>query len=124
MPEVQVQNAVAVDLASARFRAGVGRGQWKQVSYAFPVLVVAAIEPDGKTSEYYFRFELSGFPGTAPEVTIWDPATNALVAADKRPKGSERVNKAFQVWDSPFLPSSLAVGNLRSNRSPRTPIRR
>jgi len=100
MPDDQAQNAVAVDLASARFRAGVGRGQWEQVSFRFPVLVVAvaAIEPDGKPGEYCFRFELSGFPGTAPEVKIWDTETNAPLAADKRPKGSDRVNKAFQVW--------------------------
>ena len=100
MPDDQAQNAVVVDLASARFRAGVGRGQWKQISFKFPVLVVAvaAIEPDGKPSEYCFRFELSGFPGTAPEIKIWDTETNELLAADKRPKGSDRVNKAFQVW--------------------------
>jgi hypothetical protein len=100
MPDGQALTAVAVDLASVRFRAGVGRGQWKQVSFDFPVLVVAvaAIEPDGKPSEYCFRFELTGFPGTAPEARIWDTATNAPLAVDKRPKGSERVNKAFQDW--------------------------
>ena len=96
-----VQNAISVDLASARFAAGVVRGQWKRVSYEFPVLImaVAAIERDGESSEYFFRLELSGFPGAAPDVKIWDLATLAVLAADKRPKGSERVTKAFQVWD-------------------------
>jgi hypothetical protein len=100
MPDDQALNAVAVDLASVRFRAGVGRGQWKQVSFEFPVLVlaVAAIEPDGEPGEYCFRFELTGFPGTGPDVRIWDTTTNALLVVDKRPKGTERVNKAFQDW--------------------------
>lgn len=94
------REAVAADLASARFRVGVSRGHWRQVSYEFPILImtVAAIEPDGSSSEYCFRFELTGFPGAAPEVQIWDLATNALLEQTKRPKGSDRVVKGFQVW--------------------------
>lgn len=101
MSEDPVQSAAAADLTSTRFLAGVVRRQWRKVSYEFPVLVmsVAAIEPDGRQSEYFFRFELSGFPGTAPEVKIWDPESNALLAVQKRPKGSGRVAKAFQDWE-------------------------
>jgi hypothetical protein len=96
------KSAVDADLASARFRAGVMRGYWQQVSYEFPILIVAvaAVEPDGKLGEYFFRFELSGFPGTLPEAKIWDVEANALLAKDKRPKGSERIQKAFQSWGS------------------------
>lgn len=94
------EKAVTVDLASARFRIGERRGHWHKVSYDFPVLIVAiaAIEPDGKSSEYSFRFELTGFPGIAPECKIWDAATNALLPNDKRPKGSHRVTEAFKSW--------------------------
>ncbi|MGB8411831.1 MAG: hypothetical protein WCE23_03300 [Candidatus Binatus sp.] len=100
MPDDPVQKAITFDLSSARFLAGVARRQWRKVSYDFPVLVmaVAAIEPNGKSTEYFFRFELSGFPGTAPEIKIWDSKTSGLLAVDKRPKGSERVVKAFQDW--------------------------
>lgn len=92
--------AVGVDLDSPRFRAGIRRGQWRPVSNTFPVLIVAvaAIEPDGSQREYCFRFELTGYPGVAPEVRIWDLATNAMVAADQRPKGSTRVAEAFKAW--------------------------
>lgn len=95
-----VKEAVASDLASARFRAGVIRGYWRQVSYEFPVLIlaVAAVEPSGSSSEYCFRFELADYPGTAPEVKIWDCAQNTVLPKEKRPKGSGRVIKAFQVW--------------------------
>lgn len=96
------ETGVAVDLASPRFRAGTIRGQWRQVSYVFPVLVmaVAAIEPDGSRNEYWFRFELTGFPGTAPEVRIWDCDANVALAQDRRPKGSGRVVEAFKTWGS------------------------
>lgn len=94
------ERAIAVDLDSSRFRVGVQRRHWRQVSYAFPILVMAlfAIEPDGSSSEYFFHFELTGFPGAAPEVRIWDPSTNTLLAIDKRPKGSARVGEAFKAW--------------------------
>ena len=77
--------AVTADLTSARFRIGVKRGHWRKVSYVFPILViaVAAVEPNGNSTEYFFRFELTGFPGTAPDVRIWDYATDALLALGK-----------------------------------------
>jgi hypothetical protein len=95
--------AVDADLASARFRAGVARKHWRVVAYRFPVLIVgvAAIDPDGSRSEYFFNFELTGFPGTAPQAMIWDNETNALLPALRRPKGSPRLLAAFQSWGPP-----------------------
>jgi len=94
------ERAVAVDLDSPRFRAGVHRGHWRLLSHTFPILLVAvaAIEPDGNQREYSFRFELTGFPGVAPEVRKWDLSTNTLQAAERRPKGSTRVSEAFKAW--------------------------
>lgn len=102
MSDDLTERAVAADLASARFRAGERRGCWRKVSYEFPILIVAiaGIEPDGKDSEYFFRFELTGFPGVAPESKIWDVATNTLLPTNKRPKGSHRVIEAFKSWGS------------------------
>jgi hypothetical protein len=94
------EKAVAADLASTRFRAGARRGHWRKVSYEFPVLLmaVAATEPDGAASEYFFRFELTGFPGAAPEVMLWDVAATTLLAPNKHPKGTQRVTEAFKAW--------------------------
>lgn len=94
------EQAVVADLSSARFRAGATRGHWRQILSEFPVLIVAvaAVEPDGSYSEYFFRFELTGFRGIAPEVKIWDCTKNAPLATDKRPKGSNRVTEAFKAW--------------------------
>jgi hypothetical protein len=96
------EKAVAADLASTRFQVGEKRGHWRKVLYEFPILIVAiaGIEFDGKDSEYFFRFQLAGFPGIAPESKIWDVATNALLPTNKRPKGSLRVIEAFKSWGS------------------------
>jgi hypothetical protein len=98
--ENPAKTAADADLASARFRAGVVRKLWRKVSYDFPVLTIAvtAVEPDGSASEYFFRFELSDFPGVAPAVQIWDCEKNALLAENRRPKGSKRVVEAFKNW--------------------------
>jgi hypothetical protein len=94
------EQAVEADLTSAAFRAGVSRGCWRKVSYTFPILVIgiAAVEPDGTSSEYYFRFELTGFPATGPHVTIWDLETNQALNPTKRPKGTARVTETFKEW--------------------------
>ena len=94
------EKAVTSDLVSTCFQVGERRGHWRKLSWEFPILIVsvAASEPDGKNSEYSFRFELTGFPGIAPECKIWDVATNSLLPTDKRPKGSHRVTEAFKAW--------------------------
>ena len=97
------QSAVEADLASSRFIAGLARGHWRCVSFDFPLLVIAvtAIEPDGTSSEYAFRFELAGFPGVAPQVIIWDTVANTQLPVNRRPKGSHRVQEAFKDWTAP-----------------------
>ncbi len=97
------ESTVGADLASARFLAGTVRKQWRVVSYTFPVLIVAvaAVQPDGKASEYAFRLELTGFPGTAPEALLWDVVTNSRPVASLRPKGAHRIAEAFKDWTAP-----------------------
>lgn len=92
--------AVLKDLASPRFRVGAASNRWRLVSDNFPMLIfaVAAIEACGARGEYFFRFELSGFPTTAPEVNIWDPGANARLILAHRPKGSPRIVEAFKDW--------------------------
>lgn len=94
------EKAVDADLASVRFRVGESRGHWRKVSYAFPILIVAvsAVDQDGTDTEYFFRVELTGFPGMAPEVKIWDLAANTPLPENERPKGSNRVIQAFKCW--------------------------
>jgi hypothetical protein len=99
-PAEAARQAVDADVASARFLAGVARKRWRRLSYEFPLLIVAvaAVESDQSLSEYAFQFELTEFPGIAPAVRIWDCKANSLLATDRRPKGSTRVEQAFKDW--------------------------
>ncbi len=93
--------AIKADLSASRFQAGVVRGLWRIILLEFPILMIAiaATEPEGTANEYVFHFELSGYPGDAPEVFIWDINTNQMLPAAQRPKGPLRVTKAFGDWD-------------------------
>jgi len=105
-------DALAADLSAARFQAGVARGQWRIIASEFPLLfiAVAAIEPGGTAGEYSFRLELTGFPGTAPEVRIWDYSAAEPLAQARRPRGSPRVIEAFKTWghDTVYRPGGTA----------------
>lgn len=94
------QAAVARDLASTRFKLGVRRGYWRVVQYGFPLLkvAVASIGADGSPEEHFFRFELNGFPSTAPMVQIWSAENDQLLDSALRPTGTLRVNEAFKHW--------------------------
>jgi hypothetical protein len=50
--------------------------------------------------ECFFRFELTGFPGTSPEVKIWNTTSDTILAIGQRPKGSNRVTETFKSWNS------------------------
>jgi hypothetical protein len=92
--------ALAAELESQKFRFGVRRGFWRLVEVGFPFLVMTlqATNADGSDAAYSFQFELSGFPGTAPAVKIWDIRDRTLLATNKRPEGPQRVQEAFKSW--------------------------
>jgi hypothetical protein len=98
---VSPEEAVCADLSAPSFLAGLARGYWRVVSFEFPTLLVAiaaATTAGGALTEYGFRFELSNFPNAAPEGRIWDLTGNCLLDVGARPKGSARVEMAFQAW--------------------------
>ena len=111
---------VAADLEDPLFLAGCRAGRWRLLSSEFPILnfAISAIEPDGKTSEYGFRAELTNFPAHAPMVRIWDHASNVSLPPNQRPKGGARVEKTFQHWppeDTVYRPWDRRAGPHCSN---------
>jgi hypothetical protein len=98
--EDPAETAIENDLIVPRFLAGMARKQWRLVSLNYPILLIAiaAIEPHGTAGEYGFRFEVTGYPGLAPEVRIWDLQGDQILPVDRRPKGSHRVTEAFKDW--------------------------
>lgn len=96
------------DLESARFRAGVLRGQWKLGEFSFPLVYISVAARPGRQrrAEFCFRFELTDYPTQAPEVKIWDPETGGPLSLAERPAGPARVKEAFKDgWPGPGAPS-------------------
>ncbi|MFP5364297.1 MAG: hypothetical protein ACLGI5_16375 [Thermoleophilia bacterium] len=90
------------DFEAASFRGGVGRSDWRLVSFAWPVALVgvsAAPRTNGP-AEFFLRIDLTDYPTLAPTATPWDVETDQMLASEKRPKG-ERVAMAFRAdWEN------------------------
>jgi hypothetical protein len=91
------ERALRAHLRGGRFLSGVAAGHWRLISLAWPVAVVAvsAAERPNSPAEFVLRFELSGYPHTAPTGGIWDLGTGESLPADCRPKG-ERAAQLFR----------------------------
>ena len=89
-------------VASARFQEGVDRGRWQIVGdIAWPVVMIAltAGPRDSAPSEYVLRFDLAGYPESAPTATPWNPTTGDVLELALRPRG-ERVGHVFRAdWE-------------------------
>lgn len=89
--------------ASARFGAGLARGDWRIVHEpAWPIVVfaVAAAPRARAPEEYGLRSDLAGYPFAAPTSTPWDLEKNEILAPERRPKGC-RVGLVFRSdWNS------------------------
>ena len=89
-------------VSSARFQEGVGRGRWRVVGdIVWPVVLVAvsAGPRDNAPSEYVLRFNLTGYPETAPTATPWNPTTGCVLEQGLRPKG-KRMGHVFRTdWE-------------------------
>lgn len=105
---------VESDLHDGDFLNGCEAGRWRIISSAFPTLdfTISATEPDGTSSEYGFKAELSNYPSQPPMVQIWDHGANMPLAKDRRPKGGPRVQKTFQHWgpDTVYRPWDRMTG--------------
>ena len=90
-------------VASARFLDGVERGRWRMVSeitWPLALIAVTAAPRDSAPSEYVLRFDLAGYPETAPTATPWNLTTGDMLEPALRPKG-ERVGHVFRTdWEN------------------------
>jgi hypothetical protein len=91
------ERALRAHLRGGRFLAGVAAGQWRLLSTSWPfaVIAVSGAERDNSPKEFAVRFELTGYPRTAPTGGLWDVDANASLPPDRRPKG-ERVGMLFR----------------------------
>jgi hypothetical protein len=90
--------AICEHLSGGRFLAGVAAGRWRliSVSWPFALMSVSAAERPESPSEFVLRFELTGYPHSAPTGGLWDIATDSSLTPNQRPKG-ERAAQLFRI---------------------------
>jgi hypothetical protein len=121
LPPSAEERVLRAHLERAEFLAGVRERRWRLISLEWPtaMIAVAAAARRGAPREFFFRFDLTGYPRQGPNAFPWDVETDANLAADKRPKG-ERVGLAFRAdWQGMYLPvdrSAISGHNWRSWR--------
>ena len=91
------ERALRGHLCGGHFQSGVAAGHWRLISVTWPVAMVAvtAAERANSPAEFALRFELSGYPHTAPTGGLWNPDTDTSLPTDRRPKG-ERPAELFR----------------------------
>lgn len=102
------ERAVRAHLDSGAFLAGVAAGRWSVLEVAWPhvTIMVSAAPREAAPRGYAIRFELTGYPTTAPTGCIWDIERNEPLAAGLRPKGDE-VARLFRVDGWAAAPNAM-----------------
>lgn len=101
------QRLFEADLQLAEYRCGLLKGCWaveNTDTLAWPkvFLWLAAAPRDSAPDRFYIALDCEGYRAVPPTGNFWDPAKNAPLAADKRPKGkpNSRVSKVFRTdWE-------------------------
>jgi len=85
-------------LAEGPFQAGAERRRWRLESVAWPVAIIAvsAAPREGGPAEFFFRFDLTDYPQTAPTAQLWDLLSQARLSPAKWPTGRLRVPSVFR----------------------------
>ena len=99
------QRAFEEDVAGAAFQRGAALGKWRiaEAGWPNPIIAIAAAERENSPGEYFFRFDLNGYPTRAPTSQIWDLEHGTALDAAKRPAGSHNVTIAFRTNWQPAL---------------------
>lgn len=95
------QVAFDSDLGGVHFQAGQDRGDWRLVQIDWPhaIFAISAAAREGAPSEYFLRFDVTGYPH-GPTACPWDLEQGTVLVAEHRPKG-ERAGWAFRAdWNS------------------------
>ena len=80
------------------FQSGADRGRWRLLSISWPyaVIAVAAAPRPGAPDEYALRFDLAGYPQSAPTARPWDTDQDAPLPPARWPHGRSRVPQVFR----------------------------
>lgn len=81
------------DLLSFRFREGELKGDWglaegAPAPWPHALLWIRTAERDSRTVRFYFRFDLTGYPKSAPSACLWNIDKGEVLDESKRPRDS------------------------------------
>lgn len=86
------------DLAAAEFRCGEAEGRWRHVATSWPHVIVAVAAPDRpkSPSEFFFRFECTGYRHKPVTAQPWDAGRDAPLPFASWPTGNSHVKAVFR----------------------------
>ena len=95
-------------LESVAFRSGLDRGRWgfpDEPSIAWPHCILwVQCELRLETKRLFLRFDVNGYPTSAPNAIPWDAEANQALLGEKWPKGPGNISKVFNPsWNSGAL---------------------
>ena len=85
------ERAFRVDLHAEPFSAGITAGWWRlaeEIDWPGAVVAITATPRTGAPNEYFFRFDLTGYPNPGPTAQVWNPDQKRLATEAERPKVS------------------------------------
>ena len=73
MPVAPDRRALEAHLKGARFQMGIDGGLWRVIESGWPHMLIAvtAAPRENAPAEFALRFELSGYPQSAPTAAVW-----------------------------------------------------
>jgi hypothetical protein len=83
------EQAFRVDVSTGRFSAGVDASEWwlvGDITWPNAIIAISAGPRAGAPDEYYFRFELTGYPVTGGTAQVWNIEEERLATEAERPK--------------------------------------
>lgn len=92
------ERALRADVAAAPFLLGVHVGHWQvgAIDWPFVNIAVFAAARANAPSEWWFRFDCSGYPQQAPTARPWDVATSGPLPGCRWPGGKTRIPAVFR----------------------------
>lgn len=95
-------------ITDTEFLAAVDSGMWgiKDEDHQYctwPVVLiwVQAAPKNSRPDKYYFRFDLSGYPSSAPTACPWNISTNTRLENNQWPRGRKFVSNTFNYGWNP-----------------------
>lgn len=88
MPMPPDEREFRAHTSAGRFSSGVDAGEWRLVSIEWPhvIIAISAAVRENAPSEYFFRFELSGYPNVAATAGVWNLDEHRVATEAERPK--------------------------------------